>query len=542
MSTTIKITTNDGPTSAGDPLVVKGEAVSNLVITNNTGESIQYSTNSGSSFTTLATGSSATLGSGLPDQFRFRRANSGAYPLAIDATFTEIGSLAARFGFSSGNTVLVGADGDKIKLSWFDTRKVILIGDSITAQNWSQVTFNDTTGENEATAVDGYDTNLCGYAEAANALMGSPYTFVNAAKSGATTAWMLTNLALVIGNHPDASEVWIHGGTNDVNSGGFTTAQIVANITAMVDMALAAGMRVVWNTCIMPAVGTWTDTQRNSLIQANAQLKALFSSSAYKNVDIVDASGRLLDTSGTTGRTAVAYMQDTLHPSNYGGLLWGLVLKDTLAYRTRAVFGGVDNPADYKGTDTNSTQLIVDPLHLGATGAAAGTGMSGTQIAALTIGRTSGGASDVAVASVVDSPDGIGKAQKLVITAGTGACAFRVLDSLTTSYFVASGQYRAEYYIKCSALTAFSHVEFEFLGAVTSAIKSNPGLSVLHSGASPDGITYAGEFTLRVVSPILTVPSDTSAVTSFRHNIIINFTGIGGGTFEIYRRAVRRVA
>lgn len=102
-----QIVTNDGPTSAGDPISVKGEAVSNLSITNNTGESIQYSTNSGVTFTTLAAGSSANLGGGTPDQFRFRRANSGAYPLSIDASADVVNSLDTRWTVTSGSAALV---------------------------------------------------------------------------------------------------------------------------------------------------------------------------------------------------------------------------------------------------------------------------------------------------------------------------------------------------------------------------------------------------------------------------------------------------
>ena len=87
MSVTTKITFNDSPSGQGDAPQVTGR-ISNMVITNNTGESIAYSTDSGASFTTLANGSSATLGAGDPSSFRFRRVNSGGYPLAVDAVIT----------------------------------------------------------------------------------------------------------------------------------------------------------------------------------------------------------------------------------------------------------------------------------------------------------------------------------------------------------------------------------------------------------------------------------------------------------------------
>lgn len=82
-----QITFNDGPTSAGDSPQLSGR-ISGMVITNNSGESISYSSDSGSSFATLTAGSSVTLGAGDPTSFRFRRVNSGSYPLAVDAVVT----------------------------------------------------------------------------------------------------------------------------------------------------------------------------------------------------------------------------------------------------------------------------------------------------------------------------------------------------------------------------------------------------------------------------------------------------------------------
>lgn len=115
MSVTTKITFNDSPSGQGDAPQVTGR-ISNMVITNNAGESIAYSTDSGDSFTTLANGSSATLGAGDPSSFRFRRVNSGGYPLAVDAVITM--SMPMSDGWfdsnADGSTSLVGSDGSAI--------------------------------------------------------------------------------------------------------------------------------------------------------------------------------------------------------------------------------------------------------------------------------------------------------------------------------------------------------------------------------------------------------------------------------------------
>lgn len=112
MSVTTKITFNDSPSGQGDAPQVTGR-ISNMVITNNTGESIAYSTDSGASFTTLANGSSATLGAGDPSSFRFRRVNSGGYPLAVDAVITMSTPMSDGWFDTNadGSTSLLGPSG-----------------------------------------------------------------------------------------------------------------------------------------------------------------------------------------------------------------------------------------------------------------------------------------------------------------------------------------------------------------------------------------------------------------------------------------------
>lgn len=86
MSVSKKITFDAGPTSPGDIFDFGGPHVDSLEITNTSGESIAYSVNSGSSYTTLAADGTVNLGGGFATIFRFRRVNSGGYPLAIDST------------------------------------------------------------------------------------------------------------------------------------------------------------------------------------------------------------------------------------------------------------------------------------------------------------------------------------------------------------------------------------------------------------------------------------------------------------------------
>lgn len=116
-SITKKITFDASPTSPGDIYNFGGPHISSLDITNSSGESIAYSTNSGSSYTTLASGGTASLGSGYANVFRFRRVNSGGYPLAIDASVVLSGDSLIGTLDTSGNTInLIGPDGSTLLL------------------------------------------------------------------------------------------------------------------------------------------------------------------------------------------------------------------------------------------------------------------------------------------------------------------------------------------------------------------------------------------------------------------------------------------
>lgn len=446
---------------------------------------------------------------------------------------------------AAGNvTGLVGPNG-RIALPWTTSRKVILSGDSITSQNWSQVVFNETLGENEPTLIEGYDTQMNGYAEVVNAMLGCPYTFVNAGKSGANSAAVLAYLEKNVANHPDAAEVWWHVGVNDIN-GGVSSATLITNTIAAADLALSKGMRFVWSSTIMPALAqAWTTTQRNSLAYANSTIRNTLSS--YKNVDIVDVSGRLLDTANANGWTNPAYLYDNLHPSNNGAFLWALLLKDVLSYRLPQKPGAVDSPADSYAVENTSVQIMVDPLCLGAltTNGAAdglGTGVSGTKLTSYSIvGRTVGGASDTAVMSIVDAPSGIGKAQRVVVTAGTGACTFRFIDGPTanTTTILPGKTYEEEVFVKCSNVSGFTTAYLEHLATVTGT-PTNPSTYGLVGGASPDGITYSGDFTLRIRIRNK-MPADLTGVSVYRHAIYLMFAATGGGTFDFYQRSCRRI-
>lgn len=105
-----RITFDAGPTSPGDIYDFGSPHLSSLDITNNCGESIAYSTSGGVGYTVLQNGATASLGSGRADMFRFRRVNSGGYPLWVDASVDFSSDNIFIASAISNNPVIIGND------------------------------------------------------------------------------------------------------------------------------------------------------------------------------------------------------------------------------------------------------------------------------------------------------------------------------------------------------------------------------------------------------------------------------------------------
>src|SRR5205085_10049475 len=84
LNTIIVVTSNH--VSAGQPVDFDGTSVSNLLITNNSGGSVQY-TLDGSSWTTVANGASAGIDVVSTARFRLRKSASDGVPLAVQISW-----------------------------------------------------------------------------------------------------------------------------------------------------------------------------------------------------------------------------------------------------------------------------------------------------------------------------------------------------------------------------------------------------------------------------------------------------------------------
>lgn len=441
---------------------------------------------------------------------------------------------------SSGNvTGLVNPSGGEIGLQFGYGKKVLLLGDSITANHLAYSTYNTTTRIVEPTSSYGNSTLINGYANVANSLLGNPYQFIVSGFSGAKSEDALSNIQVVLRDNEDICELWLYIGVNDASQ-SVSAATASANIIAIINYALSNALRVVWIPAIpQTSAGTMTATTRNLLIQTNHIVKRAVVD--LKNVDILDVASVLIDYSNANGYMAANNAYDVVHPSNAGGFFWGLALYNLILYRAPVPYPAISSPVDDYAVDNNSNQLLSDPLLLGATSASAGTGVTGTQLTALTIQRLTGGASDTCISSIISAPDGIGNAQRLVFTAGTGACSFRCIQAANVTKVVAGGRYYVECYVQVSNVTNFEKVSLSAEGSVTSITYPTPFTGSLLNASTAKNINYTGTVIFKLRTPIITIPADATAINYLRNSVFIYFSGIGGGTIDIYRRAVYKI-
>lgn len=343
--------------SAGQVVDFDGGSVStSLSLTNASAESIAYSTSGGTSWTTLASGASASVGVVEQSQFRLRKVSGGAYPVPVDV------DVVASDGLTGSESVTVRALVSAAGISG-PGEKLALFGDSITAQNFS--------GTNYAQS----------WALLGSADKGWPWReMLNHGVSSETTAQMLSRLGDVLAS--GATVVSVLGGTNDLTSADlvaasptgaqFTKEMIVSNLKSIVDQCLANGQRVILHT-VPPGTGwTATTTQAGILREAANYVNAWVRRYAreVRGVALCDSAAAIAEP--TTGGPRTNYLIDTVHPSNLG--------RQQMARAFSQALGDLG----VKRADTLS-ETPLDPLNLcGPTGMILGSASTGTSGVSLT--------------------------------------------------------------------------------------------------------------------------------------------------------------
>ncbi len=111
--TIVRVGVQAASTSTGQSIDFDdGPLATSIAMTNVGAEAVQYSTNGGSSFTSIAAGASALVGQVTSDQFRMRRATAGGYPVPVDVDVT------AQDGLTRSQVAAVAASAFANTYTW----------------------------------------------------------------------------------------------------------------------------------------------------------------------------------------------------------------------------------------------------------------------------------------------------------------------------------------------------------------------------------------------------------------------------------------
>ena len=151
----------------------------------------------------------------------------------------------------------------------------------------------------------------------------------NAGMSGETTGQILGRIARdVIAYGP--SRVAVLAGTNDVRT-GVATATIIANLRAIYAQLRANGIEVIAMT--IPPLGSgdasYNATTTQQIQDVNAQIKDYCSQ--FDGMRFVDSHGAIADATSEGGAAAAANIEDTVHFSPVGAYNIGVLLHNAVS-------------------------------------------------------------------------------------------------------------------------------------------------------------------------------------------------------------------
>ena len=461
--------------------------------------------------------------------------------------------------FAAQRISLVGGAGSGGAGSAITGDRAAIWGDSIASQGFSAST-TDAPIVGDMTTQQASAYNSRGWANWANALLGLPFNFVyNGGVSGEHSGQILARSADVLAANPK----WCFyiAGRNDVTLyasvyGGnvaATEAAVMSNNQAAWDLLIAAGCNVITGPITtMTSAGSETAATLGMVQRLNRKLRAAALSRA--GVIWVDYQAAFVDATNVNGYTIASRYFDSNHPGTEGAYLAGKAIAAQLSQYVRPYKGLVSSQYDCFQKDALSKNILsaIDGLFVGATSAAAGTGMSGTQLTSASIARSVGAAA-TAVASVVDAPllsgvlaeqQAVGKAQQLVITSTAANDQFKVTlpSSVNFAQFPAGSSVYGECAIDVSASTNLVSVSCEVSLTYTGGTPASPSVSrTLHQVATGKTGTGSDSYSAYLRTPPVTLPANATGLTQVAMNWYITFSGAGGATVSIFRASLVKV-
>ena len=404
----------------------------------------------------------------------------------------------------------------------------VLMGDSIAA-NWYVTSTN-------ATAYSDF-----GFMSWAQALSGQRLVDLNppAALGGTTSRTWLTRVETEVLPY---SPGWVvcYLGTNDI-SGDIPVEETIANLGNIWGRILAAGSRLIVCTVLPYGAGNALNILSRNVARSRLNRWIMSFASTTPGVRCADTYTAAVDHASTVGACKANVLWDDLHPSGLGARLLGRVVADVIE---REVVDAGLHVASFTDSWTYSplaTNKLTNPLFNSATGTAGATSAgAGTTITATSIARdwtvaTVAGGTSTTVCTTPAAPDGVGLAQRLVIT-GTNATDAVTLrsGSLASARLVAGERMFGEVFIRLTNCVNVRSIRLLWSYGVD-------GVTTNHTGFSPQNTAFdqtdTGTLVLR--TPEFTVPA--AALTSGQLQITVAFTGAGSCNVDVWRPSLRVV-
>ncbi len=357
-----------------------------------------------------------------------------------------------------------------------------------------------------------------GYPRWGAALAGVKCSFLNHGIGGDTTAQILARIATPLQARPDICIV--NGGTNDLVQ-GVATSVTIANLTSIYNQLMAAGIYVIALTQF-PRNASLAMMQK-AVAYINFQRSFFYGSKFGEVCDIYGALGDTTTVANNGGYITNA-TSDGTHPASYGGYLSGTKLSPILS-RLCAKFPLTDSTTDTLATNTNSVQLLDNPLMLGSQ-VISTTGNSGT----IALNWNNINTNTTTVWSTDVANGGIGNKIIGTITASSAGQTQTYPDSVSARAAISNtviGSVR----IKITSATALT-------GVAVQVGYSNGNYTWGYHG---DGTTFPAGTSFEL--PAIYTPQGQllTAVSSLYLNIFTYYSGAGGCTLEIEQAGLSKV-
>ena len=328
-------------------------------------------------------------------------------------------------------------------------------------------------------------------------------------------------------------------GTNDVGYGTETATQIANNIIMIDNAILARGIKVV--VVSLPPMGSaWSGfsaANAKLILDINRQLRQY--AEITPGTVYADIYAGLVDPTSSVATELAANTLDGIHPSSQGAYIYAQYIGKALARFNVPNIDLVNTALDTYANDTTSFNTISNPLMIGS-GGTAGTNTSGVIPPTWKI-TTVGGGGQSAVSAVTArtmAADGDISGSNMVVTAVSAANndSIHILSNVTYTSQFTNGQWLyGDCDVGWSNTTNLKFVEANVQLTVGGNTYNSYWQSVV------DSTYFQPSFRGYAKIPPMWVPA-TGTITGWNLVFYMNFSGVGGGTFQVGRCQLRQAA